>query len=95
MQLIPIPTPRLRSGDDLATILAKGGKIHSGDIIVISSKAVATVEGRMILLADCTPTPEARTWTERCGGSAEFRQAVLDETKISPAGLSSASVSSS
>lgn len=80
MELIPIQTPILRPGDDLAAILLKHGNIQPSDIIAISSKAVAIVEGRIIDYGKIQPTPEAHPWTKRCGGSPEFRQAVLDET---------------
>lgn len=32
-------------------------------------------------LRDVEPTAEARTWAERCGGSPEFRELVLRETR--------------
>src|SRR3990167_10241238 len=80
MLFIPIKTPLLRSGDDLASILIRAGLIQEGDIIAISSKAVATVEGRMIDLKKIQPTAEAEEWARRCSGSPAFRQAVLEET---------------
>jgi coenzyme F420-0:L-glutamate ligase/coenzyme F420-1:gamma-L-glutamate ligase len=80
MELLPIVSPLLRSGDDLASIIALAG-VRPGDIIVVSSKALATVEGAMIDLRSITPSKEAHTWTERCGGSPAFRQAVLDEVR--------------
>ena len=81
MLLIPIKTPLLQSGDDLASILIRTGLIQKGDIIAISSKAIATAEGRMIDLQTIRPTAEAEEWSKRCGGSPVFCQAVLDETK--------------
>ena len=81
MLLIPLKTPLLRSDDDLASILIRSGLIQEGDILALSSKAVATVEGRMIDLKKIQPTAEAEEWSRRCGGSPTFRQAVLNETK--------------
>jgi coenzyme F420-0:L-glutamate ligase len=79
MQILPIHTAILKPGDDLAEILLGGG-IRSGDIIVVSSKAVATVEGSAIDLSKITPTTEAEEWTKKCGKTPAFRQAILDET---------------
>ena len=80
MQLIPVPSPILKQGDDLCTLLMHAG-LQSGDIVVISSKALATVEGGMVALAKMQPSSEAVQWSKRCGGTPEFRQAVLDEVK--------------
>lgn len=79
MQIVPIPTPILQPGDDLATFLSKED-FTDGDIIVISSKAIATAEGAAIDLSKITPTKEAEEWAKKSGRTAAFRQAVLDET---------------
>jgi coenzyme F420-0:L-glutamate ligase len=86
MQLFPLRTGILRAGDDLVAVLLKGASaqrfvVESGDIIVISSKVVATVEGAACNLSSLTASPEAKLWAERCGGEPTFRQAVLEETK--------------
>ena len=52
------------------------------DIFVISSKAVATAEGRIVDLASLTPSEEAKTLSKKCGRSPEFCEAVLAETKM-------------
>jgi coenzyme F420-0:L-glutamate ligase/coenzyme F420-1:gamma-L-glutamate ligase len=81
MQILPIPTRILKKGDDLARILAQEMTFADGDILAVSSKAVATVEGAVIDLKNVTVTPEAQRWANQCGRSAAFRQAILDETK--------------
>ncbi|MBI3332267.1 coenzyme F420-0:L-glutamate ligase [Candidatus Peregrinibacteria bacterium] len=81
MLLIPIQTPLLRSGDDLATILQKHGAIQAGDIVVISSKAVATTEGAAIDLSKMKATEEAEEWNKKTGRSPEFCETVLNELK--------------
>ena len=81
MHLIPIRTPVIRNGDDVAAILRSSADIQDGDIIVISSKAVATAEGDAVDLSSCTISPEALEWAEKTGRSSAFMQAVLDETK--------------
>lgn len=79
MQILGIKTPLLKQGDDLAALFAKE-QLRDGDIIVISSKAVATVEGAAIDLQTLEISPEAEEWAVRSGRSAAFRQAVLNET---------------
>ncbi len=80
MQLIPVPSPVLKQGDDLCELLVQAG-LQSGDIVVISSKAVATIEGAMQNLSSISPTTEAGEWAKRCGGTPQFRQAVLNEVQ--------------
>lgn len=80
MHFLPIKTPILREGDDLVQILTQDIDIQTGDILVISSKAVATVEGAAIDLKKITPTDEAHWWVKRCDGPPTFRQAILNET---------------
>lgn len=80
MELLAIRSPMLRQGDDLSHVFINVG-LQTGDIVVISSKAVATVEGAMIDLASIKPTSEAEAWAKRCGGTPQFRQAVLNEVK--------------
>ncbi len=79
MLVLPLRTPLLRSGDDLAAILRASSELGSGNIVVVSSKAVATVEGAHIDLASLTPSDTANEWSEKTGRSAAFCQAVLNE----------------
>lgn len=79
MQILPIATATLRPGDDLAALLTK--QVQDGDILVVSSKALSMIEGRLIDLASITPTEEAETYAETCRQDPAFTQAVLDETK--------------
>ncbi|HET6627739.1 MAG TPA: coenzyme F420-0:L-glutamate ligase [Nocardioidaceae bacterium] len=50
----------IRTGDDLATVLGSAGRLHDGDILVVTSKVVSKAEGRVVrgdradLLADET-----------------------------------------
>ena len=81
MQLLPIKTPLIKSGDNLSQILLDHSEIQPGDIIAVSSKVVAEAEGARIDLSEIEVTDEAQEWFEKCGKSPEFRQAVLDETK--------------
>lgn len=80
MQILPIHTRLIKAGDDLASILKESMMIHSGDSLVISSKAVATAEGAAIDLSEMTPTSDAELYAQKTGKSAAFCQAVLQET---------------
>jgi coenzyme F420-0:L-glutamate ligase/coenzyme F420-1:gamma-L-glutamate ligase len=56
--------PDLRAGDDLAALVlaaaeAQGTPLRSSDVVVLSQKAVSKVEGRVVRLADVTPSPFA------------------------------------
>ncbi len=81
MEILPIKTPILKAGDNLASVLMEHGDIRDGDIVVISSKAVATVEGAAINLSDVSVSDEAKTLGERYGKSGAYYQVVLDEAK--------------
>ncbi|MBI1812710.1 coenzyme F420-0:L-glutamate ligase [Candidatus Peregrinibacteria bacterium] len=81
MELLPVHTPILRPHDDLASMIATMIEQRDGDIVVLSSKAVATVEGAMIDLSSLKPGQEAIAWSEKTGRSAEFCEAVLRETQ--------------
>ncbi len=81
MEILPIRTPILKTGDDLASVLTASDVLRDGDVLVVSSKAVATCEGAAIDLSKIKPTAEAVEWSKKCGQTPEFRQAVLHETK--------------
>ncbi|MDD5623855.1 MAG: coenzyme F420-0:L-glutamate ligase [Candidatus Peribacteraceae bacterium] len=81
MEILPLRTPTLKRDDDLAKILAHAGSFMDGDIVVVSSKAVATVEGAEIDLRALKPSPEAEKWAARCGRPPAFREAILRETE--------------
>jgi coenzyme F420-0:L-glutamate ligase/coenzyme F420-1:gamma-L-glutamate ligase len=53
--------PELRPGDDLAGLalraaVAQGAPLESGDVVVLSQKAVSKTEGRLVRLADVVPS---------------------------------------
>lgn len=76
MELLPIQTPILHSGDSLLDHLSD---LQDGDIVVISSKAIATTEGRIIDLSTVQVTEDAEKLSEIHGRSPVFRQAVINE----------------
>jgi coenzyme F420-0:L-glutamate ligase len=81
MEILPIITPLLHASDDLAGILLKTNLIKAGDIIVVSSKVLAMTEGRILKLADATPSDEAMRLSKTCHQDPRFTQLILDETQ--------------
>lgn len=57
LEVLPVlGLPELRPGDDLAgLIVAHSPALHDGDVLVVTSKAVSKVEGRLITLASSEP----------------------------------------
>src|SRR6266702_316649 len=45
----------LRPGDDLAEAIVKHASLQDGDVLVVTSKAVSKVEGRLISLGSTDP----------------------------------------
>jgi coenzyme F420-0:L-glutamate ligase/coenzyme F420-1:gamma-L-glutamate ligase len=80
--LLPVSTPLLKNGDDLAEILREREAVQAGDILVVSSKAVATVEDAAVDLQRLTPSDEANVWSMKIGRSPAFCEAVLQETRF-------------
>jgi len=77
--------PLIKSGDDLSAMIARAaeqvGGLRDGDIIVISSKAIATVQGRVRELASVRPSTRARKIAAKSGQDPEFVELVLREAK--------------
>ncbi len=81
MIILPVPTRLLENGDDLAAVISKAIALQQGDIVVISSKAVARTEGRMFDLATIVPTAKAKHLSSECTQDPRLNQLVIDEAK--------------
>lgn len=81
MQIIPIRTKRLKAGDNLAEEIQKGIPLHPNDILVVSSKAVATVEDAAINVEKIVPSDEAKTLSKEANQDPRFTELILQETK--------------
>lgn len=80
MEILPICTPILKTGDELAIVLRECSDIQPTDILVVSSKAVATCEGAARNLSDVSVTNIAQKLSDTSTGkSAAYYQAVLEE----------------
>lgn len=80
VQIVPIRLSILKCGDDLAAMIANSSVLRLGDIVVVSSKAVATSEGAAVDLSQVAVSQEARDWSAKSGRSPAFCAAVLRET---------------
>jgi coenzyme F420-0:L-glutamate ligase/coenzyme F420-1:gamma-L-glutamate ligase len=78
----PVPgLPEIEPGADLAAlIVATGLEVGGEDVVVVSQKVVSKAEGRLVRLADVTPSPRARELAERLAKEPEMVQLVLDES---------------
>ncbi|MEY4948022.1 MAG: hypothetical protein RL698_233 [Pseudomonadota bacterium] len=84
--VLPIPgLPRIRPGDDLASLLASaiaesrvGTK--TGDVLLVCQKVVSKAEGRVVDLAGVEPSPFARAYAERHSKDARVVELVLRES---------------
>jgi coenzyme F420-0:L-glutamate ligase / coenzyme F420-1:gamma-L-glutamate ligase len=81
MMILPIHTKIFKEGDHFAGEILKNVTLENGDIVVISSKAIATVEGAGIDLSKIKPSEEAKKLSQSCNQDPRFTQAILDETK--------------
>jgi coenzyme F420-0:L-glutamate ligase len=77
MELLPIRTGTLRPGDDVAAALAS--QLREGDIVIVSSKAVAAVEGRFIDLTKQKISQGALFLAEKTNRSPAFCEALIKE----------------
>ncbi len=75
--------PLIKPGDDLSAMIARAteqvGGLRDEDIIVISSKVVATVQGRVRELARVRPSARAKKIAAKSGQDPEFVELVLRE----------------
>lgn len=81
MQFFSLQTDILRTGDDLVAALLKNQSIDDGDIVVLSSKVIATVENAFIDLSTLQPSDEAIQWSMKTSLPPAFCEAILEESK--------------
>ncbi len=87
MTLYPIHTKILVQGDDLTSIIIReieeqNVPLENGDIMVIASKVVACVEGRMVRLSDIKSSEEAHRISKETELKPEFVELVIRESEI-------------
>lgn len=86
LRLFTLPgVPEVREDDDLAALLLDasrraGKKLQAGDIVAVAQKVVSKSEGRLIRLADLTPSPRALELAAATGKDARKVEAILLES---------------
>jgi coenzyme F420-0:L-glutamate ligase / coenzyme F420-1:gamma-L-glutamate ligase len=78
LRVIPIEgMPEVRSGADLAALIAERASLEDGDVVVVAQKVVSKAEGRVVRLTELEPSAQAR----ELAGDGDPRQveAVLRE----------------
>jgi len=78
--------PEVRPGDDLARLLidaaaAQGTPLERGDIVVVGQKIVSKAEGRIVRLAEVTPSPIAAAMAAGLGREARLLEVILRESR--------------
>jgi coenzyme F420-0:L-glutamate ligase len=84
MRLFAIKTPLIRPQDDLVRILLQSLRdrdliLENGDVVALSSKAVASAEGRLVKLDEIPPSPEAEELASRYVLEPHFAELVQRE----------------
>lgn len=71
IEILPVTgIGELRPGDDLAGLILKQASPRDGDVLVVTSKAVSKVEGRLIALSSEDPDERARVREEAIAAEA-------------------------
>jgi coenzyme F420-0:L-glutamate ligase/coenzyme F420-1:gamma-L-glutamate ligase len=78
--------PEIRAGDDLARLIvrgaaAQGTPVEDGDVLVVSQKVVSKAEGRVVRLAEVTPSPAAQAMARELGRDARLVELILREAR--------------
>jgi coenzyme F420-0:L-glutamate ligase/coenzyme F420-1:gamma-L-glutamate ligase len=87
LRIFPIiDMPLIRSGDDLPAIIVEkltnmAERLVEGDVLVVAQKVISKAEGRLVRLADVTPSSEAVRTAEIVGKDPRVIQVVLDQTR--------------
>lgn len=78
--------PEVRPGDDIARLIvdaaaAQGTPLESGDMVVVGQKIVSKAEGRIVRLADVTPSPIATAMAAGLGRDPQLLEVILRESR--------------
>jgi coenzyme F420-0:L-glutamate ligase/coenzyme F420-1:gamma-L-glutamate ligase len=78
--------PRIRAGDDLATLVlaaveAGDSPLRDGDIVAFSQKIVSKAEGRTVDIATLVPGAEACRWADITGKDARLVELILSQSE--------------
>jgi len=78
--------PEVRGGDDVARLIAEaavrqGTPLATGDLLVVGQKIVSKAEGRIVRLADVTPSPIAQSMAAGLARDARLVEVILRESR--------------
>jgi len=78
--------PEIRNGDDLGPLIveaavSQGTALREGDLLVVSQKVVSKSEGRVVPLADVTPSPAALAMARELAKDARLVELILRESR--------------
>jgi coenzyme F420-0:L-glutamate ligase len=83
VRILGFPLPLVKPGDELTRLILDAarrvGGIREGDVVVVSSKVVATAQGRVRDLRKIKPSARAVRIARRSGQPPEFVELVLRE----------------
>jgi coenzyme F420-0:L-glutamate ligase/coenzyme F420-1:gamma-L-glutamate ligase len=77
--IAPAGLPRVKPGDDLASLIAPFG-LRNGDVVVLAQKIVSKSEGRLVRLADVTPSQRAIDVAEKSQKDPRLVELILRES---------------
>ncbi len=86
LSLYAIPNiPEIKAGDDLATILgdaieAAGLSLQDGDVLTSAHKIFSKAEGRIISLADVTPSEDAQRYAQELNKDPRKVEVILQQS---------------
>ena len=78
--------PEVRPGDDVARLVAEaaarqGTPLATGDLLVVGQKIVSKAEGRLVRLADVTPSPVAQSMAAGLARDPRLVELILRESR--------------
>src|SRR3972149_11305678 len=78
--------PEVGAGDDIARLVAEAAArqatpLARGDLLVVGQKIVSKAEGRVVRLADVTPSPVAESMAAGLGRDPRLVAVVLPEAR--------------
>lgn len=76
----------VRPGDDVARLVVEAATaqttpLRTGDVLVVGQKIISKAEGRLLRLADVTPSPVASSMAAQLGRDARFVEVILRESR--------------
>ncbi|MDQ2629599.1 MAG: coenzyme F420-0:L-glutamate ligase [Actinomycetota bacterium] len=82
LRVIPVTgMPEVSEGTKLGELIAARVELQSGDVVVISQKAVSKAEGQVRRLSEVEPSQRARELADQLGKEAALVELVLSESR--------------